>query len=384
MKFKIKHTILLQNLSLIGKFFITPSVNIAKLGNILCIIPSHLKFLKLICINLEMEMSLKIYDVEIYQAGSSIIYGKKLFNICKNMPRNDSITVELKQNKIIILSHTNKFVLNSLNIDVTPQLANLFVKDNIEFIKVKFSIQQDIIYQLLHNTYFSMPSLHDYTSVYNGLLLELKKDSITSVTLDGRRLSICSICSISLPIFTLIITQRTVHELLRIFTLNKNQKEINLTVIDNYLKLDIENMSIITQLIPSYIYPDYKNLGKINDDDIKSKILIINTQMLKESCVRIASLKNEQSRKITFVITTNLLKILSQNTEYEEAEVILPIKYEQEDINISLNVEYIIDALNTISTEEVKIIFTDEFTSLKLTNYPINTCTCTYIIMPII
>lgn len=382
MKFSIKQPIFLKYLSLLGRANLSPSVNIKFLGYLFCSISSNLKYLKIISINLEMEFSIKITELEIYKPGKCIFFGKKIYEICKNMPKNSLITVELQNNKIFInCSNNTKFILNSCNLDMPPQISTFFNKYDKKYFNLHVSFHQDLFYQLLVNTYFSMPNTHEIK--YNGMFIEITRDLLSAVTLDGQRLSKCDVFTIrplNLDRFSFIISKRTVLELIRIFNLKSENREIHFSVIESFLKVDIEDMSIISKLIPLTAFPNYSKIL----EDIKNynKFFFIEKKILKESCLRIAALNTEKKdRQITFIMFNNTLKIISNNKHNEEAQETLSIKYEKALIKISFHVDYLIDALNAITTEEVKILFKDKFSSLRLKNSCIDNCL--YIIMPL-
>jgi DNA polymerase-3 subunit beta len=95
---------------------------------------------------------------------------------------------------------------------------------------------------------------------------------------------------------------------------------------------------------------------------------------------RASILSNEKYRGIRMVLGTASLRLISTNSEQEEAEEELEIAYHQDALDIGFNVTYLIDVLNNITTPEVVFSFADANSSCLITvpndeNYK-------YVVMP--
>ena len=80
------------------------------------------------------------------------------------------------------------------------------------------------------------------------------------------------------------------------------------------------------------------------------------------------------------VLSNNNLKLISTNTEQEEAEEELEITYAKDGLDIGFNVTYLIDVLNNVNDETINFSFADANSSCLITvpndeNYK-------YVVMP--
>ena len=80
------------------------------------------------------------------------------------------------------------------------------------------------------------------------------------------------------------------------------------------------------------------------------------------------------------VLSNNNLKLISTNTEQEEAEEELEIDYTKDALDIGFNVTYLIDVLNNVGDENINFSFADANSSCLITvpndeNYK-------YVVMP--
>ena len=80
------------------------------------------------------------------------------------------------------------------------------------------------------------------------------------------------------------------------------------------------------------------------------------------------------------VLTNNSLRLISTNSEQEEAEEELEIAYAGDALDIGFNVTYLIDVLNNVASDQVIFAFADANSSCLVTvpedqNYK-------YVVMP--
>lgn len=74
------------------------------------------------------------------------------------------------------------------------------------------------------------------------------------------------------------------------------------------------------------------------------------------------------------------MKITANNPEQEEAEEIVDVQYQGEEMEIGFNVSYLLDVLNTLKCEEVKLLLTDAVSSVQVEN--VASSAAAYVVMP--
>ena len=82
---------------------------------------------------------------------------------------------------------------------------------------------------------------------------------------------------------------------------------------------------------------------------------------------RAAILSNEKFRGVRLVLTADELKIICTNTEQEEAEEQLEVPYKGEGLDIGFNITYLLDVLQNLSSERVRLAFGDANSSALIT-----------------
>lgn len=80
------------------------------------------------------------------------------------------------------------------------------------------------------------------------------------------------------------------------------------------------------------------------------------------------------------VLSNNNLKLISTNSDQEEAEEELEINYAGDALDVGFNVTYLIDVLNNTNSEQVNFSFADANSSCLIT-VP-NNLDYKYVVMP--
>ncbi len=79
-------------------------------------------------------------------------------------------------------------------------------------------------------------------------------------------------------------------------------------------------------------------------------------------------------------LSENQLKITATNPEQEEAEEIIDVSYNGEEMEVGFNVSYILDVLNALKCQRVRMRLTDASSSCLMENN--EDSSAEYVIMP--
>ncbi|MFT8229764.1 MAG: DNA polymerase III subunit beta [Enterobacterales bacterium] len=321
----------------------------------------------LIGTDLEIEIIACIYLSEKYINKEITVDANKFYNICNNMPTKSTIQIQFESKFIIISSKNSKYFLSS-------QSSINFPKINYLNIKAKFSVSNIQLKNILESVYFAMAN-NDARYFLNGMLLEIDGKILKAVATNGHRLAINYIYIENTNYkHSLIIPRKGIIELMRI--LGNVENFLKIEIYENNIKINFKNYVFTSKLIDGS-FPNYNSIitNKF------SKILQVNCKILKEACVRASILSNDKIKIIYFELKLNKLKIISNNQLQEKSEETIDVIYNDKSIKIALNVNYIIDVLKHIKSNDLKLMLTDERSSVHITD----TCNKNYIyiVMPI-
>jgi DNA polymerase-3 subunit beta len=84
-----------------------------------------------------------------------------------------------------------------------------------------------------------------------------------------------------------------------------------------------------------------------------------NRSLLREALQRTAILSNEKYRGVRLELGANTVVLQANNPEQEEAVETLEVEYAGDAMEIGFNVNYLLDALAAVETDQVELGVTD-------------------------
>lgn len=370
MKFTIQREFLLRPLQQVSSPLSTRTT-LPILANLLIQVTNNR--LKLTGTDLEIEMVATIALSKSHEVGATTVSARKFFDICRGLPEGSEITVTCKTERLSILSDNSRFSLSILPASNFPNLADLKKEK-----EVQFTISPVALKFLIDSTQFAMAH-QDVRYYLNGMLFEVEGKKLCTITTDGHRLAFCSTSiyqkdtTKEFKKYSVIVPRKAVIELARLLSSGEDKVFIQISINNIHIHL---NDFIFTSKLVDGRFPDYKRVFPKNP----SKIVIARCEKLKQALSRVAILSNAKFRGVRLYIRSGILKVTANNPEQEEAEETMDIEYQDEDIEISFNVVYLLDVLNALKCDKVKLLLIDSVSSVQIEN--IENQIATYIVMP--
>jgi DNA polymerase-3 subunit beta len=279
---------------------------------------------------------------------------RKLIDILRTMPSDQSVSLESSQNKLILKGGKSRFTLQSLPAEDFP-----LVQEAANFGPV-FSVPQKTLKALLSQVSFAM-AVHDIRYYLNGILFVAEGKQLSLVATDGHRLAFSSATlDVEVPRQEVILPRKTVLEMQRL--LSDKEGAIEMQFAGNQAKFSFEGMEFVTKLVEGK-FPDYNRVIPKNHKNI----ITLGRTTLLASLQRTAILTSEKFKGVRLNIEPGTLRVASNNAEQEEAVDELDIDYAGDAIEIGFNVTYLIDALTNMEQDMVKMELADSNSSALLT-----------------
>jgi DNA polymerase-3 subunit beta len=302
--------------------------------------------------DLEIEMVARVALLQPHETGATTVPARKFFDICRGLPEEAEITVTLENERILVRSGRSRFSLSTLPAADFPNLDDWPIQ-------VGFTLQQATLKRLIEATQFSMAH-QDVRYYLNGMLFKTEGEELHTIATDGHRLAVCVMpIDQQLPSHSAIVPRKGVMELVRL--LDSSDTPLKLQIGSNNIRAYVGDFIFTSKLVDGR-FPDYRHVLPKNPD----KILEAGGDLLKQAFARAAILSNEKFRGVRLYASHNQLKITANNPEQEEAEEILDVSYDGTDIEICFNVSYVLDVLNALKSENVRILFTDSVSSVQI------------------
>ena len=342
MKFTVEREHLLKPLQQVsGPLGGRPTLPI--LGNLLLQVADGT--LSLTGTDLEMEMVARVALVQPHEPGATTVPARKFFDICRGLPEGAEIAVQLEGERMLVRSGRSRFSLSTLPAADFPYLDDWQSE-------VEFTLPQATMKRLIEATQFSMAH-QDVRYYLNGMLFETEGEELRTVATDGHRLAVCSMpIGQSLPSHSVIVPRKGVIELMRM--LDGGDNPLRVQIGSNNIRAHVGDFIFTSKLVDGR-FPDYRRVLPKNPD----KHLEAGCDLLKQAFARAAILSNEKFRGVRLYVSENQLKITANNPEQEEAEEILDVTYSGAEMEIGFNVSYVLDVLNALKCENVRMMLTD-------------------------
>ena len=225
---------------------------------------------------------------------------------------------------------------------------------------VEFTLPTAVLARLLQCTYFAM-SQQDVRVFLNSLFLEFDAEGLTAVATDGHRMAIAR-CPLEVgeQRHRLLIPRKAIQDMLRLLQ-SISDEQITLSAGARHVKLVTEQYTFSSKLVEARFPPYAKAIPRMQDKSVH-----IDRDVLKRALSRIIILANEKSRAILLHLQPNLLTLIANNQEKEEAIESVEAVTEGDELKIGVNASYLLDALAVIPEGLVHVSFSTTDSSILL------------------
>jgi DNA polymerase-3 subunit beta len=292
---------------------------------------------------------------------------RKLVDILRALPDGAEVTQQLQDKRLLVKSGKSRFVLQTLPAEDFPRLAKPAGE------AARFTLPQKALRRVLGLVQYAMAQ-QDIRYYLNGLLMVVEDKSLKLVATDGHRLAYASMAlEAKLPRQEVIVPRKTVLELAKL--LSDGEGEVRVELSATQAAFAFGGVELVSKLVDGK-FPDYT---RVIPSGHKNK-LTLGREVLRQALLRAAILSNEKFRGVRWVLTDGSLKIVSSNTEQEEAEETLEVGYKGDALDIGFNVNYLLDVLNNVAGGDVECLFGDAASS-ALMSFPTE-ADFKYVVMP--
>lgn len=310
--------------------------------------------IKFVATDLEIQINSQISHESADGTSEAItVAAKKLQEILRVIPDNSDISLELQDSKLLVRANKSRFTLQTLPAQDFPKLTEqLQNSTNIE-------VDQRLLRKLLGAVQYAMAQ-QDIRYYLNGVLLVIDGNFIKLVATDGHRLAFASAkLQQKHEKLEVILSRKTVNELFKL--LADSDEKITLQIADKQVKISFAENTLTSKVIDGK-FPDFERVIPNYTNH-----LTLNRLVVLQALQRAAILSNEKFRGVRFVLTEKNLKVISSNSEQEEAQEDIENDYHGPALDIGFNVNYLLDGLSNTNSTDVTISFGDSNSSILIT-----------------
>ena len=292
---------------------------------------------------------------------ATTVGARKLIDILRTLDADQTVSLESKDDKLILRGGKSKFTLQTLPAEDFP-----LVQEAPNF-GPAFQIPQKTLKRLLDQVAFAM-AVHDIRYYLNGILFVAEGQRLSLVATDGHRLAFAAATlDVEVPKQEVILPRKTVVELQRLLSDASAPEGEAAPVIEmrfaaNQARFTFGPMEFVTKLVEGK-FPDYNRVIPTGHQNS----VTLGRAPLLGSLQRTAILTNEKFKGVRLNFQASTLRIASSNAEQEEAIDELDIDYSGEPVEVGFNVTYLIDVLTNMGQDMVRIDMQDANSSALIT-----------------
>lgn len=300
----------------------------------------------------DLEVGLKThFAAEIEEEGSITLSGKKIFEIVKSLPEDETVIFKESDNLTMeITSGKSEFKILCLPKEDYPQVPEP------KFEK-KIILPLDKFKEMIDRVYFAITQEQRY--YLSGALLILKNNSMELVSTDGHRLAYTSN---SVENFKLekeiraIVAKKTLSELRKF-----EDDSVEFDIDESNLFFKVKNRTLMSRIIEGK-FPNFEAV--IPKDN--PNILSVEREKITDAVRRVSIFSTERSKGIKFFIEENEIRLFSSNPEIGEARDKVDTDYQGEKLEIGFNSQYLLDFLSTVKSERIHLELKDTNSSVLM------------------
>ena len=302
------------------------------------------KKLSVTATDLEVEMVAEA-EVKGDSGGEITVPGRKLHDIFRALPEGSSVEFNLSGERLTIKAGRSRFTLSTLRAADFPTIDEIGAKQTLR-------LNKPDLRRLVEKTHFSMAQ-QDVRYYLNGLLLETDKKRLRAVATDGHRLALSEVDLLGAATRDeqLIVPRKGVLELSRLL---EGDGEVEVALGANHIRVQLEGVRLTSKLIDGR-FPEYSRVVPAQPKNI----IKADRNLFRQSLQRTAILSNEKYRGVRLDLSANSVVLQANNPEQEEAVETLEVEYGGDAMEIGFNVNYLLDALAAVDSEQVEFGVTD-------------------------
>lgn len=316
----------------------------------------------------DLELSIeKTIKAMVQIEGEMVVPGKFFCEYIKKL-NNEQIELSVDDKNILSIKYTDSVgKIQCLNSVEFPQIKQI---DDSTY----FEMSQKDLKSLINKSIYAV-AVEDVRPILKGVKLEVTKEKITAVALDGYRLAV-----VKKPItkssaeFNCIVPARSLNEISKL--LEDSDEPIKVCVGRNFLMVNIDNTKITTRLLEG----DFINYTQIIPTQFNTNV-VLNKEQLLDALDRASLLSRvDRNNFVKFDISDKVM-VLSSKSDIGDIKENITISLKGNDLSIAFNARFFTEALRVTTDEFLKLSFTSSVSPCIITSN--DTDEFLYLILPV-
>lgn len=321
--------------------------------------------LTLIGSDIDVSVQTKL-TADVVEEGNIVIDAKIFGEIIRKLP-NSEVKIETLENDIVQIS-CEKSVFNLVYMNATDFPALPTINEDLTV-----EVPQNILRNMIKGTSFAIAQ-DETRPILQGILFEVKNNSLNLVALDGYRLAIKSEFLDNTNNIEVVIPGKTLNEVSKI--LEDKEDIVRITFTQNHILFNLSDTKIISRLL------DGKFVNYLSLLPQEHKLVVnINKQELQNGLERASLMAKDGNSNLVKLDFQEENVIITSNSQLGKVREEVSINMQGEGIQIAFNSRYLLDVLKSMEEDEVIMEMTSGISPCVIKGKKMNNAK--YLVLPV-
>lgn len=286
-------------------------------------------------------------DAEVKADGTCYLPARKLFEICRALPEGALVHIEAQHEWAALRVPRSSYKLHNTSADMFPTASGDVVQEGV---KAALEVPQKDLQQALTETSYCM-GVNDVRVMLNGLLFDVRPNEMRLVGTDGHRMALSRLRFDSGASIKAIVPNETIHFLSS--KLGKTDDPVRIEFSDRYCRITIDKLVYQTQLVSGRPV-EYEAVIPVNGKNVRTQ-----RRDLIGVIERAKIVANPKFMGVHIHVQSGQIGVSASNPEQEDSRENLDASTEVDGLNVGFNANYLIQALQSIESDEVTVSMRD-------------------------
>lgn len=297
-----------------------------------------------------------VLPAQVVETGAVTVAAKMIHDVIKSLPEGQ-VRLRTDNDQLVVSCGRAKFKLLALPADDFPRLPET---QELSF----FEVETNMLGKMIDQTSFSI-SVDETRPHLNGALFQGDGKQLRMVSTDGHRLNKVEhkVEEAGFFNFSMVVPHKGIMEFKRLLEDGVGLCQVAAQDGQVFVKRDYEidkaepgaeplvaSFLLVSKLIES----DFPNFEQVIPSS-HERVVIAPRGMFLDAMRRVSVVSSDRTLGVKFQLSEGSLEVLTNNPSVGEGAELVDVTYEGEKLVIGFNARYIIEAVSTLTDDEVKL-----------------------------